>query len=191
MEEIWKAVLEYEGYYEVSNCGNVRSVNRIITDKNGINLKYKSKQLRPAPNKDGYLQVGLSKNCKTNSYCVHQLEALAFISNPENKPTVNHKDGIKRNNYIDNLEWATKSEQAIHSLKHNLRTMPNAWVGKFGSKHGASKKVSQYTKNNIFIANYGSMIEAAETTNTNKTSISKVCKGEKRTAGGYKWEYKK
>jgi hypothetical protein len=189
MEIIWKTVLGYEGYYEVSNCGNVRSVNRIIIDINGNKLNYKSKQLKPASNKDGYLQVGLSKNCKTNSYCIHQLEALAFIPNPENKPTVNHIDGIKTNNYIDNLEWSTKSEQAIHSLKHNLRTMPNAWIGKFGSKHGASKKVSQYTKDNVFINTYGSIIEAAEITKINKTSIGFVCRGTKKTAGGYIWKY--
>jgi hypothetical protein len=189
MEEIWKPVLGYEDYYEVSTYGNVRSVNRIIINSNGIKFNYKSRKLKPASNKDGYLQVGLSKNCKTNSYCIHQLEAIAFIPNPENKPTVNHKDGIKINNYIDNLEWATKSEQTIHALKHNLRIMPNAWIGKFGSKHGASKKVSQYTKDNIFIANYGSMIEAGNINNIDASLISGVCKGKKRTAGGYIWKY--
>jgi hypothetical protein len=187
--EIWRSVLNYKGYYEVSNHGNVRSINRIIIDKNGNELHYKSRLLKPAPNKDGYLQVGLSRNSKINSYCVHQLEALAFIPNPENKPTVNHIDGIKANNYVDNLEWATKSEQAIHSLEHNLRTMPNAWIGKFGSKHCASKKVTQYTKDNVFINNYGSIIEAANINKVDAGTITKVCKGEKRTAGGYIWKY--
>ena len=187
--EIWKSVVGYEGYYEISNHGNVRSINRIIIDKNGTKLNYKSKLLKPAPNKDGYLQVGFSKNCKTNSYYVHHLEGIAFIPNPENKPTVNHIDGIKANNYIDNLEWATKSEQAIHSLEHELRTMPNAWIGKFGSKHCASKKVTQYTKDNVFVADYGSMIEAGNMNNINPSLISGVCKGKKKTTGGYIWKY--
>ena len=189
MEEIWKPIINYEGYYEVSNYGNVRSINRTIIDKNGIKLNYKSIKLKPTTNKGGYLQVGLSKNSKTNSYCVHQLEALAFIHNFENKPTVNHKDGIKINNYVDNLEWATKSEQAIHSLKHNLRKMPNSWIGKFGSKHGASKKVIQYTKDNMFVANYDSIIEAGNINNIDPCLISGVCRGRKRTAGGYIWKY--
>ena len=109
MNEIWKPVLNYEGYYEVSNCGNVRSIDRIITDINGNAYHYKSKQLKPGKNKDGYLQVGISKNGKTNSYYIHILVAIAFIPNVDNKPTVNHKDGIKTNNCIENLEWVTKS----------------------------------------------------------------------------------
>jgi alpha-N-acetylglucosamine transferase len=187
--EIWKPIVGYEGYYEISNHGNVRSINRFLINKNGIELYFKSKNLRPAINRDGYLQVGLSKNSKTNSYCIHHLEGIAFISNPENKPTINHIDGIKTNNYIDNLEWATKSEQAIHSLKYKLRTMPNAWIGKFGSKHCASKKVDQYTKADIFIITHDSIIEASKITNTNKSSIGFVCKGKKKTAGGYIWKY--
>lgn len=190
MVEIWKDVIGYEGYYQVSNIGNVRSIDRTIIDSNSIKFNYKSKLLKPANNKDGYLQVGLSKNCKTNSYCVHALLAKAFILNPENKPTVNHKDGNKHNNHIDNLEWATKSEQAIHSLKNNLRTMPNVWQGKFGSKHCASKGVSQYTKNNVHIKDYGSIIEASNKLKIDSGTISKVCKGKKKSAGGFIWKYK-
>ena len=68
--------------------------------------------------------------------------------------------------------------------------MPNAWMGKFGSKHGASKKVLQYTKEMIFIREYGSIIEAGEQNNINPTEISGVCKGRKKTSGGYIWKYK-
>lgn len=190
MNEIWKPVINYEGYYEVSNIGNVRSIDRVIIDSNSNTFHHKSKQLKPAKNKYGYLQIGLSINGKTNSYTVHTLVAKAFIINTNNKPTVNHIDGNKLNNYINNLEWASKSEQAIHSLRHNLRKMPNSWIGKFGSKHGASKKVLQYSKDNIFIQEYGSIIEASNSNYINAGTITKVCKGQKNTAGGYIWKYK-
>lgn len=190
MIEIWKPIVGYENYYEVSDLGNVRSIDRTIVHSNNNIFNYKSKILKSAINKYGYLQVGLSINSKTKSYCIHKLVAIAFIPNVNNKPTVNHKDGNKLNNYIDNLEWATKSEQAIHSLKNNLRKMPNSWIGKFGSKHGASKIVIQYDLNNNYIAEYGSIIEASKINNINRTTICMVCKNKKKTAGGYVWKYK-
>lgn len=189
MEEIWKAVVGYESNYEVSNCGNVRSKNRSTIGVNGIKYTHKSKPLRPAKNKYGYLQVALSLNNKLSSYCVHVLLAKAFIDNPDNKATVNHKDGDKTNNYVFNLEWATKSEQTIHALTNGLRVMPNAWVGKFGSKHGASKAVEQCTPNNVLIKTYDSIIEAANENHIDPTGISGVLKGRKKTAGGYIWRY--
>lgn len=190
MDEIWKPIVNYDGYYEVSNLGNVRSVNRVIIDSNKNAFNHKSKQLKPAKNKYGYLQVGLSINGKINSYTVHTLVAKAFINNSENKPTVNHIDGNKENNNVQNLEWATKSEQAIHSLKNGLRKMPNSWTGKFGSKHGACKSVLQYSKDNVLINEFGSIIEASNKLKINASSITRVCKGQKITAGGYIWKYK-
>jgi hypothetical protein len=190
MNEIWKPVSGYKGLYEVSNIGNVHSINRYVTNINGITSKRKGVNLKPAPNKCGYLQVGLSKNNSLMSYLVHRLLAIAFIPNPENKPTVNHKDGIKTNNYDWNLEWATKSEQAIHSLNNNLRVMPNSWNGKFGSKHGASKRIVQYNIDGTLIGEHGSTIEAANKFNINPSGITGVLKGRHKTAGGYMWEYK-
>ena len=189
MEEIWKAVLGYENYYEVSNYGNVRSVTKIITSLYRCSFLRKSKLLKPATNHKGYLEIALSIKGKLKTHTIHSLVAKAFIPNPENKPTVNHKDGIKENNYVDNLEWATKSEQSIHAYEHNLNRIKCYSKGKFGSKNSFSKKVSQYTKDNVFITNHGSIIEAAEITNTNKTSICLVCRNKQKTAGGYIWKY--
>lgn len=188
--ETWKDVVDYSGIYEVSDYGNVRSVARTYYDSNGFMRNIKCRILKPAKNKYGYLQVGLSLNCKSMSYTVHSLVAKAFIPNPENKPTVNHKDGNKLNNNKTNLEWATKSEQAIHALNNGLRTMPNAWVGKYGSKHGASKKVIQCTLNGEPIKEYGSIIEASIENNINPSLITNVCKGNKKTSGGFIWKYK-
>lgn len=190
MNEIWKPVTGYEGLYEVSNSGYVHSINRIVTDINGITYKRKGVNLKPNKTKCGYLQVGLSKNNSLMSYTVHTLVAVAFIPNTENKPTVNHKDGNKLNNNDWNLEWATKSEQTIHALKNNLRVMPNSWNGKFGSKHGASKIVIQYTKNGVPIKEFGSIIEAGDSVGIHPSGITGVCKGRYKTAGGYVWEYK-
>jgi len=181
MNEIWKPIEDYLGYYEVSNYGNVRSLKRKFAN---------GRILKPATNKYGYLQVGLCFESKLSSYTVHSLVAKAFIPNPENRPTVNHKDGIKSNCHYLNLEWATKSEQAIHSLRTGLRVMPENWKGKFGSKHGASKYVIKLSMYDEYICEYGSMIEAANINNIDAGQITNVCKGNKKTAGGFKWKYK-
>jgi len=189
MKEIWKFVTDYENLYEVSNYGKVKSVKRITTDKNGISYKKKEKILKPSINKYGYLQVGLSKNNKLNSFTVHSLVAKAFINNEQNKPTVNHIDGNKLNNIETNLEWATKSEQAIHSLNMNLRVVPCSWNNKFGGNHGASKKVSQYDLHNNLIQEFDSLIDAGNHINKNPSGITQVCKGRKKTCGGFIWKY--
>ena len=109
--EIWKDVVGYEGLYQVINLGLVRSLPRNGT-KGGI---------RKLVDINGYLRLPISKNNKTYNAGVHRLVAQAFISNPENKPTVNHIDGDKYNNCVYNLEWATDKEQLEHSFKYKLR----------------------------------------------------------------------
>ena len=108
MGEIWKTIAENKNY-QVSNLGRVRSL-----DRPGNNNSIKGKVLKPSDNK-GYLRVSLYKNGKSNNWqYVHRLVASAFISNPENKPQVNHKNFCKSDNCIENLEWATKQEDATH-----------------------------------------------------------------------------
>lgn len=190
MCEIWKPVIGYEGHYEISNYGIVKSISRIIVDKNGRISKKNELILKPGINRDGYLQVGLSINNKLFSHYVHRLVAEAFIENPFNKTTVNHKDGNKLNNHISNLEWATKSEQAIHSLDMGLRNMPESWNGKFGGDHGASKYVLQFDLKGNYITEYKSIIEAADIIGIHSSGITKVCKGKGKSAGGYFWKHK-
>ena len=115
MQEVWKPIYGYEGIYEVSNFGNVRSVDRI--DFAGRHLKGK---LFSTKAKEGYVTVRLSKNRNITTFKIHQLVAEAFILNPEGKHCVNHIDGNKQNNHVENLEWCTHSENMKHAFKTGL-----------------------------------------------------------------------
>lgn len=126
---IWKAVKGYEGLYEVSNTGEVRSVDRIVFDKNGKAKKLKGKELFftiSKIDKHGHLpraSVQLWKNNLCVLKHVHRIVAEAFIPNYEEKPTVNHKDGNPLNNNVDNLEWATYSENQLHAYRVGLTSV--------------------------------------------------------------------
>ena len=107
IEEIWRPVVGYEGLYEVSNTGRVRSLDRYVKGK-GYRL-HKGKVLSPIKNKDGYLTVNLCCNGKIQHKTIHRLVIQTFIPNPDNLPEVNHLDEDKTNNSVDNLEWCTCS----------------------------------------------------------------------------------
>ena len=112
----------YEGLYEVSDSGTVRSLDRLVIGKDGVAYPFKGKVLRAAPNKDvGYLQVNLWKDGEGTSYYVHRLVALAHIPNPLGLPEVNHKDGNRQNPAKSNLEWSTSRENSIHAVNAGLR----------------------------------------------------------------------
>ena len=112
----------YEGLYEVSDSGTVRSLDRLVIGKDGVAYPFKGKVLRAAPNKDvGYLQVNLWKDGEGTSYYVHRLVALAHIPNPLGLPEVNHKDGNRQNPVKSNLEWGTSRENSIHAVNAGLR----------------------------------------------------------------------
>ena len=106
-EEIWKPVVGYEGLYEVSSYGRVRSLDRYVKYSNGPIHLHKGRILNPGKEKVGYLVVPLSCNGKLHLKKIHILVAEAFIPNPDNLPQVNHKDENKTNNNVDNLEWCT------------------------------------------------------------------------------------
>jgi len=128
MEEIWKDLVGYEGLYKVSNLGGIKSLPKRL--RRGVDGYRNTKELILTPvNSHGYFHVGLSGNGKYKTAKIHRLVAITFIPNPENKPQVNHKNGIKNDNRVENLEWVTAKENIQHSHNNNLTSPPR------GSKH--------------------------------------------------------
>lgn len=173
-EEIWRDIPNFEGHYQVSNLGRIKS----LYFRNRMATIYKEKILKPL-NSKGYLRVRLHECKAKNLYSIHRLAAQAFIPNPENKPCVNHKDGNKTNNCVDNLEWCTYSENELHS--HNV----------LGKEPINKKKVNQYDLKDNFIKQYESLAEAGKSINKKYSLISTCCSGKVKTAYGYKWKFAK
>ena len=123
INEIWKEIPGYEGYFEVSNLGNFRSKDRIIKYKQNGTRLYPGKPLKVELMQDGYSRIVLMKEAIRKRYMCHRLVAETFIPNPNNLPYVNHKDGNRSNNYVDNLEWCTQSENEQHSVNILGKTM--------------------------------------------------------------------
>ena len=132
----------------------------------------RKKFLKPSPDKDGYLVVNLRKDKKTKQFLIHRLVAEAYIPNPNNYGTVDHIDFDRSNNCVNNLQWMSRSE--------NCRKKRDGSIG-------GPKPVRCIELNTI----YPSASEAARSLNLHRSSIGKVCRGERKTAGGYHWEYVK
>lgn len=188
--EIWKDIKGYEGYYQVSNFGNVRSLDRFdgVHDRKGTKIKPNLKQ-------NGYLQVGLRKHNKRKWFGIHRLVATHFLRNPNNKPQVNHIDCNKQNNNVSNLEWVTGKENQEHAVKHGLRaSMPkgqnHAFYGKCGSESRSAKPVIRYDRKTGETKLYKAKI-LAKYDGFDVTSISKCCHKKLKTHKGYEWYFAK
>lgn len=187
MNENWKPIADYEGYYEISDLGNVRSNGKKYIDSLNRVQNRKPKQLKSRIGTIGYKCVDLNVNGIHMQKYIHRLIAEAFIPNPENKPTVNHKDGNKLNNNITNLEWATFSENNKHAIGIGLRQSP--WTGKFGVNHPQSKPVIQMNKDGNVLNRFVSAREAQEKTGVSYKHISSCCLGKRKSTGGYCWKF--
>ena len=173
LREIWKEVKGFEGLYQVSNLGRVRSADRI--DRYGRD--YKGKILQPATDNLGYLKIGLCNNGDKVSVRLHRLVAEAFISNTNHYKYVNHKDENKQNNKVDNLEWCT----AKYNCNYGSR------VSRIKDK--LNLRVIQFSKDGKEIRRWNSIQEATDTLKIR--NISQACKGKRNHAGGYIWQYEK
>lgn len=187
--EIWKTIKGYETNYEISNLGRVRSIDRIYKRTFNTTRKLTGKILKPFLVNGNYLCVYLCNDAGKKSHKVHRLVATHFIPNEENKREVNHIDGNRQNNQLNNLEWNTRAENNLHSYLHLGKKPP--MKGKTGSKCKNSKQVVQLTKQGETIKVWNSITEAQNKLGIAGTNISKCCRGYFETMGGYKWKYLK
>lgn len=173
--EIWKDIKGYEGLYQVSNFGEVKSLDRIVKNGN-CNMFIKGRKLKQATSTTGYSIAAIQKNGKQQMKKVHRLVLSAFISNPLNKKCVNHINGIKKDNILHNLEWVTYKENTKHAILTGLTN---------------DKKPISQIKDGLIIATFNSLSEASKKTNIQMSNISYCCSGARKNAGGYQWEYNK
>lgn len=159
---MWKPVKDYGDRYLISTEGQVYS-------------NVSKKLLKPQKNEKGYLAVELRCNNKRKVKKIHRLVAEAFLENPFSKTEINHKDGNKQNNAVENLEWSTRSENLKHAYSSGLR---------FQKK----KPVDMFSTDGNFIKTFSSILEAQKHIGLG-TRISSCCKGKQKTAGGYIWRY--
>lgn len=184
MHEIWKEVYGYEGLYEVSNLGRVRSLDHLVTQQKGscfITRIYKGRILKPRIPKNKYPYLHLSKQGVQLTVKVHRLVAQTFIPNPENLPQVNHKDGNKQNNVVTNLEWADSKMNINHAFDLGLNTKCQFGV----NSHNFQGSIEMVDKegNIVFILTGAKhMIENG----FNPGCISNVLAGRQKTHRGYK-----
>ena len=181
--ENWKDIQGYEGKYQVSDCGNVKSLARDVYNPRGNVYHLEEKILVPLLNSKGYQFVHLYKNGTSKAILIHRLVAMAFIPNSENKPMINHKDENPLNNCVDNLEWCTASYNANYGTR-NARIIQNRRSYKLENNPRA-KAVFCVELNKIFDC----AIRAGEELGVCASSISQVCKGKLKTAGKLHWKY--
>lgn len=172
--ELWADIEGYEGLYKVSSFGRVNSLEKI--DGNGN--KRKPKILKPVFTADGYQKVRLYKNGIKKWAAVHRLVANAFIPNYLCKPQINHIDENPCNNRLENLEWVTAKENA----NWGSRTLKQAI--------SSSMPVEQFTFDGVYLAGYWGAREAGRITGLDHSQITKCCRGEQKTHGGFMWRHR-
>lgn len=195
-QEIWKPITDYEGLYEVSNLGRVRSVARTITQLNrwggSHTAKINGKLLKQVCQRHGYLIVSLSKSGSARQYLVHRLVATAFIERPTDANTVNHLNECKTDNRASNLEWLSLQDN-IHYGTGVYRGHANRdrqWHREHrGGLNPAAKAVKQLSLDGEVINTFDCIIDAAKASGVCYSSICAAAKGKTKTAGGFKWAY--
>jgi hypothetical protein len=187
--EEWRDIPRDENRYQISNFGRIKSLQKIYFCGKKMSTKkisYEKILTQHFDSRNKYLIIRLSNKTKL----VHRLVAISFIENTENKPCINHKDGIKYNNNSLNLEWAFHSENNLHSYRILGHTSPIK--GKFLDLNPHSTKINQLTLDGEFIRSWNSIKEAANFYKlTSSSPIISAITGRTETSRGFKWEYLK
>ena len=176
MKEQWKIIEGTENRYEISNTGKIRSLNYKNTGE--------TRELKPAPDPKGYLRTMILMGGKYKTVKIHRLVASAFIPNPEGKPQVNHKDGNKENNCVDNLEWSTNIANAHHAINNGL--FKNSYKATEAANKKRERPVIAIDENGREYE-FPSISEASRQLNISRRHVQSVLKGTRNNAGGYRF----
>lgn len=201
--ELWKPVVGYEGLYEVSNLGSVRSLDHYVNvvSNNSVYVGkstrlVKGRILNGYKNKCGYMTVCLhDKNHKQSLKTIHRLVAEAFIPNQENKPQVDHINTIRTDNRVENLRWVTSKENQNNELTlinkvNRYNKYEHPMKGKLGACNPNAIPIIQYSLNNEIIQEWSCATEASRILNIPQCNIVSALKGRLKTSAGYIWKYK-
>lgn len=176
--EVWKDIEGYEGLYQVSNFGRVKSLERI----DSLGRHRREKILKTDINNKGHLSVKLSKNGVRKKYLIHRLVAEEFLPNPEKKPIVHHKDHNKLNNNVDNLVWLTHEEHAAEHPERNEAS--SKALRKVCSKH-----INQFTSDGLFLRAWYSSWDIQRELGYGQGHIIQCCQGKRKQAYDFIWGY--
>jgi hypothetical protein len=192
--EEWRDIKGYEGLYQISNLGRVKSLICWCGNKNIKAYRQREKILKTKPKKNGYLVVTLRYQNVIKYKSIHRLVAKAFLPNPNNYPVVNHIDGNKTNNNINNLEWCSYSHNTKEAIRIGLMPKPNTvlkrWTGKFGKEHNRSRHIYQiHKKTNQIVAEYYGVPEIVRKTGFHARAVGAVLYHRRKTTGGYIWKF--
>ena len=183
--EIWKPVVGYEDYYEISSMGRVRSLDRYARGSCDSIKLHKGRILNPKIDRDGYCIYNLCKDGQSKSFRGHRLVADAFIPNPDNKPCIDHINCVRSDNRLENLRWVTHKENNNNPITTNRMSTAK----KNQEKGNHQTPIIQYDLNGNFIKQYPTIKEAVMETGTNRTSIISCASGRYKTANGFRWGY--
>lgn len=198
MNETWKDIKGYEGLYQVSDKGKVRSLDRNVRRNGNTYKSLKGRLIKQHKYDNGYLFVTLSKNGKYKQFLVHRLVGVAFIENNEQKPEINHKNEIKTDNRVENLEWVTRRENVIYGtqlkrgvMHRNQSGENNPMFGRTGDLNPQSKKVYQFDKDGNLIKEWGSIKLVRKTLGYNESGIRQAANGVLKQSYGFLWSFSK